>query len=205
MDIIVTNLLFLEEVHHLRYLGVQVPPSILLCNIVRNFRMTYGTFPDMESLVMSHYNPCSDTCENQVPMSEAIPILIHGILTYGVFMPCSIIYQFFVFQFTEGRYPRFDELHQSNGVDLTAMMHNNVDEYWSKQVSGITIDRFPKTTMEKDHEDPCAICQEPIVSGDMIVTLPCHHVFHCDEDKCHGIQEWVRKVNACPLCKKQLV
>jgi hypothetical protein len=207
METILSHLIFLEEIEHLRNLGVQVNPSLLLCGVVRTFRLTYGCFPDMDSLVLHHYHPCSDSCEYYVPMEDAIPIVQHGVLTFGTFLPCPLIYQFHLFQFTEGRYPRLDELQalqEGNGIDLTPLMHQNVDEYWEKKESGVAIHSLTATRATQQASDPCAICQEEINVGDEVITLSCKHTFHSESETCSGIREWVRRVNSCPLCKKEI-
>ena len=210
METILSHLIFLEEIEHLRNLGVQVNPSLLLCGVVRTFRLTYGCFPDMDSLVLHHYHPCSDVCEYFVPMEDAIPIVTHGVHTFGTFLPCPLIYQFHVFQFTEGRYPRLDELQalqngqEGNGIDLTPLMHQNVDEYWEKKESGVSIGSLKPKYVTEPMSEPCAICQDEIKVGEHVITLPCNHTFHTESETCSGIEEWVRRVNSCPLCKKEI-
>ena len=204
METLLTHFLYLEEVTHLFNMGVKLPPTLLLCNVVRSFKLTYGVLPDLEPLVLHHYNPCEPECQNDVPMRDAIEIVSHGIITYGTIFPCSIIYQFYVFQFTEGRYPRVDELHDNNGLDMTPIMHQNIDEFWSKQESGVSVEKFPSTIAESTLSDPCAICQEEIKKGDTIRTLTCGHVFHNESNSCSGINEWIRRINSCPLCKADL-
>ena len=59
------------------------------------------------------------------------------------------------------------------------------------------------TNVDNDDENritgfECAICQERFERTSMVCQMPCHikHIFHAD-----CIKPWIKKQNACPLCK----
>mmetsp|Transcript_8565 Transcript_8565/g.10595 ORF Transcript_8565/g.10595 Transcript_8565/m.10595 type:complete len:97 (+) Transcript_8565:1554-1844(+) len=66
-----------------------------------------------------------------------------------------------------------------------------------------------KTTGDNgDMENPlhiigfeCAICQERFERTSMVCQMPCHikHIFHSE-----CIRPWIKKQNACPLCKQAI-
>jgi len=55
--------------------------------------------------------------------------------------------------------------------------------------------------LAREGPDTCAICCGGYSEQDNITILPCHqrHYFH---RQC--IDEWLSRVDACPLCKKEL-
>ena len=203
------RLLFNEEIEHaISMYGCKRVPSLALCGIIRTFRDQYQAFPDLESLLIYQYEPCVETCEFSVPMEDAIPILIHGVMEFGTLFSCQMIYLFNLFQFTEGRYPRLDEIDmndvQTNATfsqQMTDTMHHHVDEYWNQKVSALDKSILSKKIVEVKKEESCVICQEELKKDQTVIELPCSHVFHSKNGDCPGIEEWLTKINACPLCK----
>jgi len=60
----------------------------------------------------------------------------------------------------------------------------------------------PKTTVILRFAPPpseCAICQDPFLTGQDILKLPCRHVYHC---AC--LSTWLHRHDTCPLCRLQL-
>jgi len=56
----------------------------------------------------------------------------------------------------------------------------------------------------------CSICLEDFKLNDKYMILPCsigednqEHVFHCGNEHCSGIKEWLKRNNSCPLCRKE--
>ncbi|PXF49298.1 NEP1-interacting protein-like 1 [Gracilariopsis chorda] len=49
-------------------------------------------------------------------------------------------------------------------------------------------------------ETNCVICLEPIIVGQRVRSLPCHHIYH---SQC--IRIWLRRKNACPCCCERVV
>jgi hypothetical protein len=210
-QLVVQQLLFPEEMNLAASLyGCKRPPSLLLCGMIRTFYETYHSWPGLEELVIYHYVPCQETCEYSLLFEDVIPILMHGIQEYGTMLSCSMIYMFHMYQLTEGRYPRNDELEvaldDTISTMLTETMHQQVDEFWENQKSGIDLSGFPTTIvteeMEKESDMECAICQEGCKTGQQVLTLPCQHVFHTKSESCGGIDTWLERINSCPLCKK---
>lgn len=194
--------LFREESQHLVSQGCELP-SIILCQLVREYGNVYHEFPSLEQLVMYQYVPCMDECEYIIEMEQAIPILVEGIKRYHILLPCSYVYAFHVFSCIEGRFPRLDEI-SIPSHDMNHTMTQHVDEFWSNQSSGLARDHFPSRIVSTPTDDSCAICQESIKEGESVITLPCMHTFHSKQDSCNGIEEWYTKVNCCPLCKSKL-
>ena len=201
------QLLFRPEIEHaLSMYGCKVSPSMLICGIIRDFYNTYHEWPALEELVMYQYEPCLPECDHIVPMDDALPILMYGIQEYGQLLSCQVIYYIHVFQFTEGRYPRMDEitiaLSEHTGGMMTETMNQHVDEFWAKANSGIKVDTLPVHTLTQPHTESCAICQDEMTPPQVVMTLPCLHTFHATSESCSGIQTWLSKINACPLCKQ---
>jgi len=47
-----------------------------------------------------------------------------------------------------------------------------------------------------DSKKDCVICLEEFKNGDVVITLPCFHLFH---KQC--ITDWLKRENSCPICK----
>ena len=201
------QLIMPDEYQHLIRLGCKTSPSFLLCAIVRNYVLTYHMFPGIEELAVYHYNPCHDSCEHMVPMEDALPILIHGMIEYGVYLPCHLVYTIHVFQFLNNRFPRADEIELHSSQPLQDTIHNSmssqVDEFWNSSQSGLDLTRFPAYVLDRD-TDSCAICLEQCKQGQSVIRLSCQHVFHSKTESCNGIETWLSKINTCPLCKYQI-
>jgi hypothetical protein len=61
-------------------------------------------------------------------------------------------------------------------------------------------------TKENENKYTCAICQENLIDGDVMVQLPCKGVSHCfhkgdEPDKCGGIMSWFDINHKCPICR----
>jgi hypothetical protein len=199
----IQTLLFQKEYNHLSLLGC-THISSQLCGIVRDFYNLYGVMPSLEELILFHFKECSPECEYYTPLELAMPVLHHTLIDYGVFISCRLLHFFLVFHFTEGRYPRADDIleNSQDTEEWTEMMHQQVDEYWQHKVSDVKINDLVRTVSEMDI-DSCPICQEPILKGQTIIRLPCDHVFHATSTECDGVEEWLKRSNACPLCKKE--
>lgn len=199
----IRNLLFQKEFNHLAALGCKHISS-QLCAIVQDFNNIYGIMPSLDDLIMFNFKECSPECDYFTPLEMAMPILHHTIIEYGVFISCRLLNFFLVFHFTEGRYPRPDEIldDSQETQEWTELMHQNVDEYWQNKVSDVKINELVKIVAETDM-DSCTICQDRILMGQTIIRLPCDHVFHATSDECDGVEEWLKRMNACPLCKQE--
>jgi hypothetical protein len=68
------------------------------------------------------------------------------------------------------------------------VMDSKIIDSWSMEVS-------------KVHGD-CCICQDVIAKGQVVLKLPCGHMFHgcCKSSKC-TIASWFNKSNTCPICR----
>lgn len=65
------------------------------------------------------------------------------------------------------------------------------------QLSGLKKLSGKKYLSEKGQANPCPICMDEFKEEDVLVQLPCHHVFHQDQ-----IKEWLKTNKKCPLCNK---
>jgi hypothetical protein len=199
----IQNLLFQKEFNHLSLIGCKHISS-QLCGIVHDFYNLYGIMPSLDELILFHFKECSPECEYYTPLELATPVLQYTLIEYGVFISCRLLNFFLVFHFTEGRYPRPDEIVDDSREtqEWTELMHQNVDEYWQNKVSDVKINDLVRTLSETD-ADACTICQDPILKGQTIIRLSCDHVFHARSTECDGVEEWLKRCNACPLCKKE--
>lgn len=50
------------------------------------------------------------------------------------------------------------------------------------------------------HDDPCVVCQVDFESSDVVIELPCRHVYHPD-----CIQTWLAAKKTCPHCSQEVV
>lgn len=93
---------------------------------------------------------------------------------------------------------------------------NNFSQFQSDPVSYFNNDKVdrPSNNLTEDliiksnghNEEKCSICVEEIGSSDYY-KLPCNHVFHKEKNDCledASIEEWFKKNNFCPNCKKIL-
>jgi len=160
--------------------------------------------PSLEQLVIYHYTPCHDQCENNIPFEESIQILIYGIMEYGTFFNCQTVYSFYIFQFLHGRYPRGDEIEQNHSQWLTEMMNLHNDDFWEHRQLEIDWTKCTKTTIQDIPSYACAICQDEFEIDSAVIKLPCSHVFHAASESCEGIEKWLSRMNVCPLCKTEI-
>lgn len=58
------------------------------------------------------------------------------------------------------------------------------------------IERLANRELEEDLEDQCSVCFCGMEKGEVIIILPCDHIFH---KGC--LAEWLSKEKVCPLCK----
>jgi hypothetical protein len=61
----------------------------------------------------------------------------------------------------------------------------------------VNLDPF---VLEKDLEEECHLCLEPMKKGNLVITLPCRHLFHspCVDDLV------IHQHIVCPLCRKSI-
>ena len=54
--------------------------------------------------------------------------------------------------------------------------------------------------------DECSICQERFGPADIVIALPCSHVFHgfCDKTQKGGICRWLQDNSSCPCCRRNV-
>lgn len=190
------NILFPLETNFLYWLGCKQHPSLELCVLVRSYHTIHQEWPTMEQLV-SFYHVTCDT----VSLDAIRLILAFGIREYGILLSGPIIHLFYTYLMTEHRMPHYDELQMELGVSRSMVHH--IDDYWKTKTSGLSKYHFPSIALTEDSET-CVICQEQMMKGQDVITLPCTHTFHAQQDTCSGIETWYMKINACPLCKSSL-
>jgi hypothetical protein len=62
------------------------------------------------------------------------------------------------------------------------------------QLRTVLLEEFPD-----DYPHECCICMGEFVTGEVIVTTECHHVFH---KRC--CEEWLRQARTCPVCRMDI-
>lgn len=105
------------------------------------------------------------------------------------------------------RYPSITELREYT---------NNFSQFQSDPVTYFNNDKVdrPSNNLSEElvvksschNEEKCSLCFEEIGSADYY-KLPCNHVFHKEKNDCleeASIEEWFKKNNFCPNCKKVL-
>ena len=77
----------------------------------------------------------------------------------------------------------------------------NIDENQQKGVptSNTFIESLENIEVTTEDDLECAICLKTMSKGDILHKLPCLHKFH---KEC--IIKWLKKINSCPLCRKEL-
>ena len=70
---------------------------------------------------------------------------------------------------------------------------NPVDENLINMLPETKIKNVDKLPQDKRN---CVICMEDFKENELIITIPCYHIFH---KNCIG--EWFKKDNTCPICK----
>lgn len=51
----------------------------------------------------------------------------------------------------------------------------------------------------------CSLCLEDMAPPQLVRALPCGHRFHAsDACACPGVDEWLQRCRACPLCRRRL-
>ncbi len=63
------------------------------------------------------------------------------------------------------------------------------------------LDRLPRETYTKELTDviSCPICLSEFTNGDVLIRIPCSHVYHGD-----CILTWLKTNATCPVCRKEL-
>lgn len=59
---------------------------------------------------------------------------------------------------------------------------------------------LPSITLEEDREEECHLCLEEMKKGDIVIVLPCNHIFH---SQCTNELVTHQHV-VCPLCRKSI-
>jgi hypothetical protein len=206
MDLLLRGILYApEDEHFLRVFRAQFQPQLALCILLRECRDQSGRFPTMPEFLQFVWAPCDETCDRVVPIEDWFRIAEYLIVEFGLAPSFSNVHTCYVHELLSGRPPTLEEFFeaaQEGEADRTTQwMHEETDEYWSKKSAEVDLDRFP--VREAEDQGECCICQEPIKVGQAIRTLPCNHFFH-SAGECSGIEKWLEKCSACPLCKAEV-
>lgn len=91
----------------------------------------------------------------------------------------------------------------ADGLDnaITQLL-NQWESPGSPPASKEDIDNLAVVTIAQEHIDSerqCSVCMEDFQLGDVVRSLPCHHLFHMD-----CINPWLHLHNTCPICRKSL-
>jgi len=110
-----------------------------------------------------------------------------------------------LFQYMEEHYHPLSSHQQLHEQQLNQMMADDVEHYWNhKHSTNEVLPSRPLTESESLQDISCCICQDEIKEGEPVITLPCSHIFHSQNDNCAGIETWIQKTGNCPLCKKPI-
>lgn len=91
----------------------------------------------------------------------------------------------------------------ADGLDnaITQLL-NQWESPGSPPASKEDIENLTVVTIAQEHIDSerqCSVCMEDFQLGDVVRSLPCHHLFHTD-----CINPWLHLHNTCPICRKTL-
>ena len=188
--------------------------GIDLCRKLRQYRNDVAPSPRLEDFIRYHYRPCEEYCEYYLPYDTVFPILLYGFVDLGEILSCQKLYTVAMINAVEGRYPSEMELlfyEASSSIDdgiqqLQRNMDNIQVQVQEEQKSNVVI---PESyLLKKNMEQSCCMCQESLLVGQQVITLPCMHTFHSTYKKvngeCVGIEPWLSTSNLCPLCKQSV-
>ncbi|KAL9553055.1 hypothetical protein PS6_004153 [Mucor atramentarius] len=63
-----------------------------------------------------------------------------------------------------------------------------------------SLQKRPLTDKEKSQETDCAVCKDQFESHELVIELPCEHIFH---DEC--IKPWLKLNSTCPVCRHSVL
>lgn len=209
MDLLLRGILYApEDEHFLRVFRTRFQPQLSLCILLRECRDQSGRFPTMPEFLQFVWAPCDETCDRVVPIEDWFRIAEYLIVQFGLAPSCTNVHTCYIHGMLSGRMPTleefFDAVQEGEADRMTEWMHEETEEYWTKKKANVNLDRFPVSVAEEDTKEECCICQEPITKGQAVRTLPCHHFFHSGSPECSGIEKWLEKCSACPLCKAEV-
>lgn len=96
-----------------------------------------------------------------------------------------------------------EQAYESTQAFYEEYMRQLTEEFLNptKPVSKQSLRALPVHFVREEHLslDPCTICQEAYQLDELIVRLPCKHIFHKD-----CVFKWFEKENACCLCRFEL-
>ncbi|WZY74663.1 probable E3 ubiquitin-protein ligase RHG1A [Brassica napus] len=81
------------------------------------------------------------------------------------------------------------------GTVSTALSEEALSKSLLKSIYQET-DETGSTSLNKDDDIKCSICQEEYVDGDEVGTMSCEHMYHVS-----CVQQWLRMKSWCPICK----
>lgn len=177
-----------------------------LCIQLRQYRNEILPFPRLEDFIRYFYKPCEPNCPYYMTIENALPLLIYSIRHYGKLLTCPSLYAIALFHITEDRYPREMELILfEQAMNIMHHQQEIPEPVQERQTKPIPIDSY---VLKKSLPDVCCICQEPMETGQHVMTLPCMHsfhtFFHTKQNECPGIDKWLARSDDCPLCKQPI-
>lgn len=69
----------------------------------------------------------------------------------------------------------------------------------ARPASEEVVNALPRITIEAakaQDEQECPVCKDEFPVGQIVLVLPCKHIFH---EEC--IKEWLKRNNTCPVCR----
>lgn len=197
---VVQFMVYKEETRYLDAWGCKRINNAL-CALLRTYRKNVHPHPSLDEFVAYHYHACQPTCEYAIPIDEAIPSLMYTVMEYGRLLNCKSLYIFHMLTTFENRYPSESE--------FIAEEENQDDDHDDHHLDSTPLHRLtPYSLSNTIPNQLCCICQEGLLCGQKVITLPCMHTFHTeikDESmECRGIDSWLHQSNECPLCKQKI-
>ena len=183
VDNVVQNMIFKEEMKYLDGWGCK-RINHTLCSLLQTYWKEVHSHPTLDEFVAYHYHSCQSTCEYSIPIEDAIPLLMYSVIEYGRILNCKSLYIFHMSTHSKNRYPT-----------ETEFIEENQDKVY-QLIPYILSNTIPNQL--------CCICQEELLSEQCVITLPCIHTFHTENNECRGINNWLLQSPECPLCKQKI-
>lgn len=189
--------------------GEDIPQKLLRYMMIRRIKSESKSFPTLSQIVL-HALEYACSCMTEFPTNELIGCVRHFFITYGTPPTCIQTRAALEFYHLHNTWPTNEQLLftverlREFTFDFNSLYHDD-----KKDCPTPNLDELKPQKLNDNKENYCAICQEPINSGQDIYELkPCNHVFHSNSSQClgsHTILNWLEKNDKCPVCKSVVI